>query len=476
MQVVILTTNTDAQRQVRYLGPYQIAWWLRENGYETQVLDYLYFMTSDDRIALFKKFITNETKIVGFAPFVTPRAQKMEIGENIIYEILEEIKENFPWVKIIIGGPLVVDFLVDRYQRISFKVDAVFKGESEHSFLSYCNYIFKNEGHPPFLIENNMKIINPTKDFNIQNCRMRYSKNDFILPDEFVPFELARGCIFKCKFCQYPNIGKTTDDFIKSMDLIRESFIHNYRMFGTTKYHFTDDTFNSHRENTKAFYEMAKTLPFKLEYIGYVRMDLLDIWPEQIDILPESGLASCHFGIESFDPYSCKQIGKGWGAKNHRKWINYLRNDAWKNNVIMRCSFIAGLGKETEKDWEETTKWILEHKVHDFVWQPLYISTVNKLSIFDKNPEEYGYTITGQSSWVSESTSYEEAWNWCSRNNQTTNKVRIPAAWDYAAIRSLGYSKEEIINSNHYDIYHDRIKKKKSERLVRNYLKLAMAY
>ena len=257
MQVVILTTNTDAQRQVRYLGPYQIAWWLRENGYETQVLDYLYFMTTEERKTLFKKFITDETKIVGFAPFVTPSAQRMDTGEDKIYEILEEIKENFPWVKIVIGGPLVGVFVFNRYKRISFKIDAVFKGESEHSFLSYCNYIFKNEVHPPFLIENNIKVVNSTKEFNIQNCRMRYSKNDFILPEEFLPFEFARGCIFKCKFCQYPNIGKTTDDFTKSMDLVRESFIHNYNIFGTTKYHFTDDTFNSHRENTKEFYKMV---------------------------------------------------------------------------------------------------------------------------------------------------------------------------------------------------------------------------
>jgi len=476
MNVVILTTNSDSDRQVRYLGPYQIAWWLRKQGYSTQVLDYLYFMTSEQRLSLYKKYITPETKVVGFSPFITPRAQKLELGEQIIYDILEEIKENFPWVKIVIGGPLVVDFLVDRYKRINFKVDAVFKGEAEHSFLEYCNAIFKKTSYPKFTIENDIKVILPSHKFDIQTCDMTYSKNDFLLPDEFVPFEIARGCVFKCKFCQYPNIGKTTDDYSKSIALIRESLIANYELFGVTKYHFTDDTFNAHRERTNAFYEMTKTLPFKLEYIGYIRMDLLDIWPEQQDILPESGLASCHFGVESLDPYSCKQIGKGWGAKNHEKWISYLVNEKWKDKVIIRCSLIAGLGNETEKDWEETSQWMLSNNVHDFIWQPLYISTVNKLSVFDKAPEEYGYKIIGQSDWVSNNTSYKLAMEWCKNHAKNFNHIKKPSAWDYAAIRTLGYTKQEILNNNYKYIYQDKKENNKLKKLIDNYYNIAINY
>jgi radical SAM superfamily enzyme YgiQ (UPF0313 family) len=175
---------------------------------------------------------------------------------------------------------------------------------------------------------------------------MRFEENDFILPSESLPLELSRGCIFKCKFCQYSNIGKDKDDFNKSMDIVKDTLIYYYEKFGITRYHLSDDTLNSHRERTKAFYEMTKALPFKIEYIGYVRMDLLDIWPEQIDTLPESGLTSCHFGVESLDPYSCKQIGKGWGAKNHKEWLLKLKK-YWGNNIIINCSLIAGLGRET---------------------------------------------------------------------------------------------------------------------------------
>lgn len=478
MQVVILTTNSDAQRQVRYLGPYQIAWWLRENGYETQVLDYLYFMTKDERTILFKKFITKETKVIGFAPFITPRAQRMELGEDVIYDMLHELKENFPWAKIVIGGAFVADFLADRYKRLKFKVDMVFRGEAEHSFLEYVNYACGKTPHPRFSFFNDQKIMSVAGRYDIEHCSMKYAKNDFILPGESLPFELSRGCIFKCNFCQYPNIGKTTDDFNKSMESIRESLISNYELFGTTQYHLADDTLNSHRQRTKDFHRLTKELPFKIEYVGYVRMDLLDIWPEQIDLLPESGLTSCHFGVESLDPLSCKQVGKGWGAKNHKKWIQKLRHDAWKDDVIMRCSLIAGLGKETPQDWENTTQWMLENKIHDFIWQPLYISTVNKISMFDKDPEHYGFKITGTSAWVSDSTNYYEAKQWCTDHQRSVDmaKQKIPSAWEYAAMRTVGFSSQEILNSNYYELYHNRVDNKKSDFLVQEYIKTALRY
>jgi radical SAM superfamily enzyme YgiQ (UPF0313 family) len=212
---------------------------------------------------------------------------------------------------------------------------------------------------------------------------MRFAKNDFILPNEALPLELSRGCIFKCKFCQYPNIGKDKDDFNKSMDSIRESLIYNYENYGTTHYYLSDDTLNSHRERTIAFHKMSKTLPFKLQYIGYVRMDLLDIWPEQLEILPDSGLISCHFGIESLDPESCKIVGKGWGAKNHREWILKLK-DIWKDKVTMRCSLIAGLGKDTEQEWEEQQNWLESAGVEDPFFAPLYLDKNLGLSEFEQ--------------------------------------------------------------------------------------------
>jgi radical SAM superfamily enzyme YgiQ (UPF0313 family) len=460
MNVVILTTDTYTKpiQAVRYLGPYQIAWWLRENGYSTQVLDFLIFMSKTQRLALYKKYITPETKIVGYAPFFAPLLTKNDTKLKI-FSIIQEINEHFPWVKLVIGGMFVKSLKKDfNFLKDSpIRIDAVFEGEAENSFLEYCNYIYKGEGKIKFTLFNNLKMIYPTETYNIQNCSMKYAENDFILENESVPFELSRGCVFKCNFCQYKNIGKDKDDFNKSMNCVRDSFISNYNL-GITRYHFSDDTLNSHRERTKELLQITKDLDFKIEYNGYVRMDLLDIWPEQRDILPESGLVSCHFGIESFDPESCNQIGKGWGAKNNKRFLKYINEEVWKDDVIIKGSFICGLGKETEKEWQDTYDWLVDSKVHDFYMGPLHLDKFNRGSEFEKNPEKFGYRFDDNSVpwyWRNDYNDFGKTLRWTSKIKRDIrdSKRRIPGAWAFTYMRNLGFSKEEILNGNYFSLY-----------------------
>lgn len=476
MQVVILTTNTDPGRQVRYLGPYQIAWWLRTNGFSTQVLEFLYFMTSDQRLALFKKFITPETKIVGYSPFcMLGSPQKLVKGEQPIFDILNEIKDNFPWVKIIAGGQWVRGFLSSGYNKINFKLDAVFDGEAEQSFLEYCNHIFNGSAAPLFTLGPGLnKIYNSTATYNIQSCNMTFSENDFILPGESLPLEFSRGCIFKCKFCQYPHIGKDKDDFNKDMSNIRESLIVNYEKFGTTCYHITDDTLNSHRERTKQFHLMTKDLPFKIEFIGYVRMDLLSIWPEQMEILPDSGLVSSHFGIESFDPLSCNMIGKGWGAKNNKTFLTKV-GEEWGDDVIVNVSMIAGLGKEIEKDWEEANDWLVQSRVHDWTYNTLYLSPKLGVSEFEKDPEKYGYRFNG-THWETDYINEYRAYVWCKNNREKTRSIRIPSVWNYSAIRNLGFDRDFILKNSYAEIHKVREKLKLTDKMITQYYNKAMEY
>ena len=445
MQIVILTSDVDKRRSLRYLGPYQIAWWMRENGYEVQVLDMIYFLSKEQRLSLYKKYITSKTKVIAYSPFVMlDSSQKNKSVRKLIWEILMEIKILFPHLKIVVGGQIVRDFEKLSNSKIPFKVDAIFRGDSENSFLEYCNHLFKGEKPPFYEIDANGNKIITSKPgiFDIQSCNMKFSENDFILPNEALPFELSRGCIFKCKFCQYPNIGKNKNDFNKSMSCVRESLISNYKLFGTTKYHMCDDTFNSHRERTKQFCEMVKTLPFKIQYIGYMRLDLLSIWPEQVEMLPNSGLISSHFGIESFDPYSCNIIGKGWGAKNHKKYLNYICQE-WGDDVIIKCSMICGLGKETKKEWNESNEWLLQSKIHDWAFNYLDLKPDLGLSEFEKDPSKYGYKFN-DCKWYNDYNTFDEAFQFSRYLNKETENVRIPSVWDLLSHMNLNYDLETI--------------------------------
>lgn len=476
MQIVILTGGVDNRRFLRYLGPYQIAWWMREHGYAVQVLDFLFFLPREKRLALLKKYITQETKIVSFAPFAYldwhhEGALAPMIG------ILQEVKHHFPWVKISIGGQFSLNFLRKKvYKKLNYKVDAVFTGAGEHSYLEYCNYIFKKSNkHPPFNLIDDQKVIEPTQEYDIQNCKMRFSKQDFIVPGEALPIELSRGCIFKCAFCQYPHLGKDKDDFNRSITNIESTLIHNYENFGTTDYYIADDTLNSHRQRTQDLHKISKSLPFRLNFIGYVRLDLIDIWPEQQEILPEAGLVSCHFGIESIDPYSCKQIGKGWGAKNHKIWIPKIA-EMWKNDVTIRCSLIAGLGKETEQDWNNTIEWFKTTGVKDWVYNLLVLKKEVSLSLFEQDPEKYGYKFDERGNWYTDYMTYYRAKEWHSQMFYSNLHIRAATTWDYMGLRNLGFDKETINSEKFGKMIRNVASGKSARDFAEKYYNIAIAY
>ena len=80
-------------------------------------------------------------------------------------------------------------------------------------------------------------------------------------------------------------------------------------------------------------HRISKSLPFELEYVAYLRIDLLAANPEMITLLPESGLRSAFFGIETFQVQGAKAIGKGWNGQNAKAFLLELK-EKWKDKTL----------------------------------------------------------------------------------------------------------------------------------------------
>jgi radical SAM superfamily enzyme YgiQ (UPF0313 family) len=398
MDVLLLTACFGRQYTLfRPLGSYQIAWYLREFNYSVQVLDFLHKFSEDQIWRLLQKYVDKNTKIIGYAPMINfPDSRDFN---NTMEKILLKIRKNFPWIKIVAGGA-ASQFFIKEYRNKSL-FDVIFVGHAEDTMLAYCNHIFQNEKPLAFekiegnvVIRENIPLPQIKNKFDIKKCRHSWAENDFIQPGETLPIELGRGCIFSCKFCQYPYLGKEKDDFTREMDLVKLEILENYNKYKTTNYYMVDDTFNANRERTKAFYEMTKELPFKINFSAYLRLDLIATWPEQEKILIDSGLKSCFFGIESLNPDSAKLIGKGWQGKNVKKYLPGLYHDIWNKKVSPRLGFIVGLPPESFDGMKETHQWLVDHELPNWVWEPLFIARdkINTYtSEFDRNAENYGF-------------------------------------------------------------------------------------
>jgi len=382
----------------RYIGPYQLGHWLEQKGYTYQVIDFIMqgeyaHITSDRLVELTEKFITADTLTIGFS-------STFFIAGNIplfILNAMQEIRQRHPGIKFVLGGNMA-----ENIQPVYTELfDAVIIGLGEDVMLELMDW-YSGKGKEP-----RRRIIPTTrakyyygddaeKQFDIQSNTHRWADKDCILPAEVLPIEISRGCIFRCRFCQYPLLGRDKHDYTRNMEHIRNELVDNYGRFGATNYYLLDDTFNDTVTKVEAFADMTATLPFKMQWVGYVRADLLHRFPETIGMIKESGIKGAFFGIETFGREAALAVGKGWSATHAQEFLPKLIHEHWDDQVATHISMIAGLPGDTVESLNQSIDWFHANNIHSWDFKPLWILQHQNQkifsSVFSREAPVYGYT------------------------------------------------------------------------------------
>lgn len=464
MDVVLFTCVSGIFFQ-RAIGAYQIAHYLRSHGYTVQVIDFTDHFTSKELIDTAEKFISSSTIAIGLSStFYSLKVGKrflnndrnkfddLEFPENIV-EAITHIKGKNPKIKIMVGGTKSVNA-----NSLPF-VDQVFHGYTEDQVLTYLNFI-RRKPHKP-------------TQFNIEHLDHRFVKNDCILPNETVPIELSRGCIFKCKFCAFPLNGKSKFDYLRDLEQIRDELLYNHEHYGTTNYFLSDDTFNDSTYKVERLHKIFTQLPFKIRFTTYLRLDLLHSHQEQIDMLREMGLASPFFGIESLNQKSASCIGKGMKVNKVKDFLLELYYDRWKEQIPITGSFIIGLPYETKETIMETYNWVRSNPINPMFF-PLGIN--NKFyykSEFGTNYKDYGYTLDEDTGyWENEHFTYDEANSLAEKFNDELGRAEsYPASWFLMTLINHGYTIDQAKITKIKDLNWRRIIKQR-DRNIKHYKQL----
>jgi radical SAM superfamily enzyme YgiQ (UPF0313 family) len=375
------------------------------------------------------------------------------------------IKSEYPNLKIIMGG--YKSEILDGYGLVDATVMS-YTSASEDIFLEYLDHLSKGT-EPPI-----GQLVFPRKDsggtakprmlyntarnprYNIEADDFRFSKEDGIIQGEPLPLDISRGCIFACRFCQYPHLGKGKLDYIRGMQYIEEEIRYNYENFGTTSYYILDDTFNDTEIKMRAFYDMTQRLPFKISYTSYLRADLIDRFPDTAHMIKESGCFGAYHGLESLHPEASKIVGKAWSGKHAREFIPKLYHDIWGGQVPQHLNFIVGITNDTIENVNSTVDWFKSndlHSVHFDYLQLFGTDNVNSLytiqSEFDKNAEKYGYTFiktdqTGVTSWSNDNWTTDLAESVASQCNLAMKDHKRLHVWALPALEWFGFSKDML--------------------------------
>ena len=378
----------------RSLGAYRIASEVRKAGFSCQVISFIRYFKKDDIRKLCEKFITNDTIMVGLST-------TFWYDDAVSYAFLQDsIRQANPNVKVVLGGP--------NGKRVAattrHKIDAILSGQGESNILRYLQHITSNVPfiEPTEIFRDNIPLYESklvADDWKVNDSQTIYTKEDCISWGEPVVLEVARGCIFSCSFCAYPLNGKKKLDHIKYADVLREELIRNYTDHGIHHYVISDDTFNDSLEKLYILKEIFTSLPFKLTFSSYARLDLLNAHREEIELLEEMGMVGVNFGVETFHDKAAKTIGKGVVGKIAKDLLYDLKTKHWGNRIKIAIGLIQGLPYETLESHAETRAWILdEENNHLESIQPHALSVPNPLkdpfpykSEFQLNASKYGF-------------------------------------------------------------------------------------
>ena len=474
--IIILTGISGFEFQ-RAIGAYRIAAHLRQHGYTVQVIDFIDYFDLDELANILDQVTGSNTlalcvstsflKTVTKDIIVDSTYKKLRQVSPATRSIIETYRDRHPSVKIVGGGANVFWYKEDTL------FDTVITGYGENAILDYIDSL-KNKQKRIYTRYKNIDLINGDKNLpDIQHMEHHWAINDCIIPGETLPIEISRGCIFNCRFCSYPLNGKKKFDYLRDPLYIKDEMIRNYELFGTTNYMFSDDTFNDSTYKLEQLHKVFTSLPFKIKFVSYLRLDLLYAHQEQIQLLKEMGLGSAGFGIESLKPKTAKFIGKGLAEDKVKDFLPKLYYDYWNEEISVICSFIVGLPYETAEEVEESFKWIQSVGINS-IWMPLAITPSNfYLSEIDKNYEKYGYVLGEEIGyWKSPLMDRKKAEEIALRFSKEASSVGTINSWYLFLMLSYGLNSFEELKKLKWSELDIKKYSHRKEQLIQEYKRL----
>jgi radical SAM superfamily enzyme YgiQ (UPF0313 family) len=419
--IIIFTDMGARLGHIKPLGAYRLASELRSHGYSVKVLDYTGRLMSNQLLfqSLLDGLIGANTLFVGWSSTFFGGSQWGDSWEDNLYPTdesafkiwLKYIKKKNPNTKIAYGGTRALETadLVD-------EIDYVVVGLADKVVVDLANHLKNNTAlkyRPSFNKRWKILDYDPVgAGFDFKNSQTQFEDTDHVALGETLIMETSRGCMFKCKFCSYPLLGrkKTDPEYHKHQDCISNELRRNWEKFGVKRYLIVDDTFNETVGKLESIVRARDAAGVDVELTSYLRLDLVARYPEQIQLFKEMNLTGAFFGVESFNEQSAASIGKS-GSSDRLKETLYQIKDKLGSQFSSTVSFIAGLPYETPETLTTAMDWVSRHEspVDNFTFRELMITDSVWPSEFLQNYKKYGYTLDQNSRWSNDIWNQEQA-------------------------------------------------------------------
>lgn len=393
---LVFNVYEDLQGYADYIprrlpGGHRVATVLRQHGWDVEVLDFTIYFTLEELKEYARSRITSQTKFVGFSCFFGTWTDTVE-------QFAQWLKSTYPSITRLVGGTAFV-------MNESSAIDYHFVGFSEKAMLTFVEVMYGSRPRSDLVFDpkylGKKKVINSNTHypaFPMSDLNIYYEDRDYLNENEWLTIEMARGCMFKCKFCNFPILG-VKGDHTRSADDFYKNLQETYDRYGIKNYYVSEETFNDRSDKLVKFADAVQQLSFDPFFAGYIRADLMVSRPEDKEHLLRMNFLGHFYGIESTNPETLKVVGKGMhpdrlmsGIVEAKKYFQSHGRQIYRATT----SFIVGLPHETFKSLHQTVQWIKNNWLDQHVlWFPLEIPLQKDgagiLSDLSENPGKYGY-------------------------------------------------------------------------------------
>ena len=411
----LLIGSIDFDLVSRPIGLFRLRTAANDAGFNAEVIDYSWCLDEEELLKVCSHCIGPDTLLFGISGVWWSLLEASHIKKHTwaSENFFKKFKNLYPHVKIVLGAP---EFALNINEDVQQNTDWIVRGFSDDSFPELLKKLAGKANTLKYIKQDGKYIVNSNRDHivkDLSTLQTIWKPQDGWLPNQPVPLELSRGCIFKCSFCNHPFLGKKVDEYIRSAASIAEELKRNYELFGSTRYNILDDTMNDSMaklDRLEEAIEISKIPSF--EFCAYIKPETIATNFNMITKLKTLGLKGGFVGIESFNMPARKAVGKGMDVNRVNDACRKLVSET---GAKLFCSLILGLPGDKVDDadaWMEFLQSTKDELYSCWNMHPLGIMGTpgeEGNSMIGSDPAKYGYVLTGYNK-------TKNLWSWRNKN------------------------------------------------------------
>ncbi len=283
--------------------------------------------------------------------FIGITAMTTKFGSVI--QTARQCKQLLPKVPVIVGGAHA-STMPDLTLEIP-EVDVVVRGEAEETLPDVLHHLGSDRDLSSILgisYRDNGKIRhNPDRPYVQQLDRIPLPDRGALMhPRNYSSEDMgvmlnSRGCPFRCSYCfhmwQRKVRYRSVENILTEIRSVRDTY-------GTTQFHFKDDSFTVNRKQVEALCAALKREPYRINWSCTTRVDLID--DDLLRVMKEAGCNQVSVGIES----GSKRILRETDKDITHAQILAAAEKLNRHRLFWSGYFMIGLPNETEEDIRQT--------------------------------------------------------------------------------------------------------------------------